>query len=105
MSETTNIDHTSVRTEPVEAQLPTVRLATAAPRLSNSEHAVVRLLAAGHTNAQIGQHLGRSEKTIRNQLTRIYAKLRVANRAQAVAVHMRMEFEQAWQSRESRLSA
>lgn len=62
------------------------------PPLTAIERAVLQRLAAGHTNAQIGQHLGRSEKTVRNRLTRVYAKLGVANRAQAVAVHMRMEF-------------
>jgi DNA-binding NarL/FixJ family response regulator len=62
------------------------------PPLTAIERAVLQRLAAGHTNAQIGQHLGRSEKTVRNRLTRVYAKLGVVNRAQAVAVHMRMEF-------------
>jgi Bacterial regulatory proteins, luxR family len=51
------------------------------------------LLAAGRTNAQIGQCAGRSEKAIRNQLTHVYAKLGVANRAEAVAVHMRAQLE------------
>ena len=60
--------------------------------LSAIERAVLQRLAAGHTNTQIGQHLGRSEKTVRNRLTRVYAKLGVSNRAQAVAAHMRMEF-------------
>ena len=60
--------------------------------LTAIERAVLHRLAAGHTNAQIGQHLGRSEKTVRNRLTRVYAKLGVANRAEAVAAHMRMEF-------------
>lgn len=63
--------------------------------LTIAEHTVLHLLACGRSNAQIGQCLGRSEKTIRNRLTRIYTKLGVANRAEAVAVHMRMEFERA----------
>jgi DNA-binding CsgD family transcriptional regulator len=50
-------------------------------------------LAASKTNAQIGHAAGRSEKTVRNQLTRVYAKLYVCNRAQAVALHLRMQFE------------
>ena len=64
--------------------------------LTTSERAVLRRVAAGNTNAQIGQHLGRSEKTVRNQLTRVYAKLGVVNRAEAVAVHLRMEFGGRW---------
>lgn len=64
--------------------------------LTAIERAVLQRLAAGHTNAQIGQHLGRSEKTVRNQLTRVYSELGVSNRAQAVAAHMRMEFGGRW---------
>ena len=66
------------------------------PPLTAIERAVLQRLAAGHTNAQIGQHLGRSEKTVRNRLTRVYAKLGVTNRAQAVAVHMRLEYGGRW---------
>jgi two-component system, NarL family, nitrate/nitrite response regulator NarL len=63
------------------------------PALNDRERRLLEWLAAGRTNAQIGQCAGRSEKTIRNQLTHIYAKLGVANRAEAVAVHMRAKFE------------
>ncbi len=59
--------------------------------LTPAERTVLHRLAAGHTNAQIGEYLGRSEKTVRNQLTRVYAKLGVGNRTAAVAMHMRME--------------
>jgi DNA-binding CsgD family transcriptional regulator len=58
--------------------------------LTQAERAILHGLAAGHTNAQIGEQLFRSAKTVRNQLTSIYAKLGVANRAEAVAVHVRM---------------
>ena len=101
MSQTTNIDHTSVRAElesPIvlslskEAQAPLMPKAADAASLTTAEHAVLYWVAAGCSNAQIGLCIGRSEKTVRNQLTRVYAKLGVANRAEAVAVHMRMEF-------------
>lgn len=62
------------------------------PALTATEHTVLRWMAVGRSNAQIGQCLARSEKTVRNQVTRIYAKLGVANRAEAVAVHVRIEF-------------
>ena len=62
------------------------------PLLTRAELGVLRRLAAGHTNAQIAQHVGRSEKTVRNHLTRVYAKLGVANRTEAVAVHLCMEY-------------
>jgi DNA-binding CsgD family transcriptional regulator len=60
--------------------------------LTAGESMLVRWLAAGRTNAQIGQCLGRSEKTVRNQLTRVYAKLGAANRAEAVALFLRGEW-------------
>jgi len=62
------------------------------PPLTAIERAAMQRVAAGHTNAQIGQHLARSKKTVRNQPARVYAKLGTVNRAQAVTVHMRVEF-------------
>lgn len=54
--------------------------------LSAREVEVVALLAQGLDNRQIGDRLCLSEKTVKNHLTRIYEKLRVANRVQAVLV-------------------
>lgn len=54
--------------------------------LSTREVEVVALLAQGLDNRQIGDRLCLSEKTVKNHLTRIYEKLRVANRVQAVLV-------------------
>jgi DNA-binding NarL/FixJ family response regulator len=94
MTHTTTIAARSVAAERGVPIVPSLsRDAPTSVPLTAAESAVLHLLANGHSNAQIGQCLRRSEKTIRNQLTRIYAKLHVANRAQAVAVHMRMEFE------------
>ena len=59
--------------------------------LTPAEHRMLQWLAAGRTNAQIGLCLARSEKTVRNQLTHLYAKLHVASRAEAVAVYLRAE--------------
>ncbi len=56
--------------------------------LTEREHRLLGLLAEGFTNAQIGQRVHRSEKTVRNQLTRIYQKLGAANRAEAVALYL-----------------
>jgi DNA-binding NarL/FixJ family response regulator len=47
---------------------------------------VLQLLARGLTNSQIGSELGISEKTVRNHVSSIFAKLRVETRARAVAV-------------------
>lgn len=93
MTHTTTLDAAAVRTALAQAPAPLMPKATdAAASLTAAERAMLHWLAAGRSNAQIGLCVGRSEKTVRNQLTRVYAKLGVTNRAQAVAVHMRMEF-------------
>lgn len=70
----------------VENALEIAEPLNAAGMLDEHERQLLDWLAAGRTNAQIGCCTGRSEKTVRNQLTRIHAKLGVVNRAQAVAV-------------------
>jgi pimeloyl-ACP methyl ester carboxylesterase/DNA-binding CsgD family transcriptional regulator len=52
--------------------------------LSAREDEVLELIAQGLDNAQIAAHLGLSEKTVRNHITVIFAKLQVENRAQAI---------------------
>jgi DNA-binding CsgD family transcriptional regulator len=62
---------------------------SAAPRrygLTSREAAVLRLLAAGRTNAQIGAELYMSPKTASVHVTSILRKLGVASRVQAAAV-------------------
>jgi len=44
----------------------------------------VRVVAAGHTNAQIARRLGVSEGTVRTHLENIYARLHVSSRTAAV---------------------
>lgn len=55
-------------------------------RLTRTEIEIVRLLSAGHSNAEIGAMRGRSPSTVRNQLHALYAKLEVGSRAEAVAL-------------------
>ncbi|MEO3785492.1 response regulator transcription factor [Actinocorallia sp. B10E7] len=54
------------------------------PELTQREHEVLGLLASGRTNAEIARRLFLSQKTVKNHLTSIFAKLQVADRAQAV---------------------
>lgn len=64
--------------------------------LSPTDHRMLERLADGCTNAAIARQLGRSEKTVRNRLTVVYRKLRVNNRAAAVAVWMRHHGGHEW---------
>jgi DNA-binding NarL/FixJ family response regulator len=52
--------------------------------LSARENELVVLLAEGLDNREIADRLCLSEKTVKNHLTRIYEKLKVGNRTQAV---------------------
>lgn len=54
--------------------------------LTAREREVLHLLARGFNNGQIGTQLDISEKTVRNHVSGIFAKLDVESRAQAVAV-------------------
>ena len=54
------------------------------PQLTAREREILDLIAAGRTNGQIAQTLFLSPKTIRNNVSNIFAKLQVAGRAEAV---------------------
>jgi DNA-binding NarL/FixJ family response regulator len=56
----------------------------AALGLTPSERAVLQLVAQGLDNRSIAQQLGKGEKTVRNQVTSIFAKLGVCTRAEAI---------------------
>ncbi|MEU1598462.1 response regulator transcription factor [Streptomyces sp. NPDC005708] len=59
------------------------------PRLSERESAVLRLVADGCTNAEIGRRLFIGESTVKTHLLRIFAKLGVDDRTAAVTSAMR----------------
>jgi DNA-binding NarL/FixJ family response regulator len=59
------------------------------PPLSPREEAVVNLLSKGLTYKQIADELGISIDTIRTYLRRIYEKLHVQSRTEAVAKYLR----------------
>lgn len=54
------------------------------PQLTAREREVLDLLAAGRSNPQIAQALFLSPKTVRNNVSNIFAKLQVADRAEAI---------------------
>ena len=56
-----------------------------APRLTPRERELAGLVAQGLDNAQIAARLGLADKTVRNALSLLYAKLGVDSRARAVA--------------------
>lgn len=54
------------------------------PDLTPRERSVLELIACGLDNLQIAAHLNVSEKTVRNNVTPVFDKLGVENRAQAI---------------------
>ena len=54
------------------------------PELTPREHEVLELLAQGQSNQAIADELTLSLKTVRNNVSTIFTKLRVADRAQAM---------------------
>jgi pimeloyl-ACP methyl ester carboxylesterase/DNA-binding CsgD family transcriptional regulator len=54
------------------------------PQLTGREREVLGLIARGLDNAQIAARLELSEKTVRNHITRIFDKIEVENRSQAI---------------------
>jgi DNA-binding NarL/FixJ family response regulator len=67
-----------------------LRRATAvATQLTSREHDVLKLLADGLSAAEIGSRIHLSESTVKSHLAKIYQKLGVTNRAQALVTAMR----------------
>jgi DNA-binding NarL/FixJ family response regulator len=54
-------------------------------RLTGHEEHILTLIAAGKTNKEIGEEMNLAEKTIKNYVSSILAKLEVARRAEAAA--------------------
>jgi DNA-binding CsgD family transcriptional regulator len=54
------------------------------PPLTSRQWDLLRLIAAGHTNAQIARRLDVSEGTVRTHLENIYERLKVSSRTAAV---------------------
>jgi len=54
------------------------------PELTAREREILELIAQGRSNADIAAHFVLSPKTVRNNVSSIFTKLRVADRAQAI---------------------
>lgn len=59
------------------------------PELTTREREVLDLIAAGRGNASIAKHLVITTKTVSNHISAIFAKLQVADRAQAIVAARR----------------
>jgi DNA-binding NarL/FixJ family response regulator len=57
--------------------------------LSIREGEVIRLIAMGHSNKEIGSQLLLAEKTVKNHITRIFSKIQVTARTQAAIYAIR----------------
>ena len=68
-----------------QAQQPLPPQNTDTPeKLSEREKEVLRMVASGHTNAEIAAHMGITPMTVNTHIRNIYRKLQVRTRAQAV---------------------
>jgi DNA-binding CsgD family transcriptional regulator len=72
-----------------QAFLDAERRRHSVPRLTPRQWELIRLLAAGHTNAQIARRLGISEGTVRTHLENIYSRLNVSSRTAAITCAFR----------------
>jgi DNA-binding NarL/FixJ family response regulator len=64
---------------------------TLAGNLSPRERHIMELLVTGHTIAEIAGHLTLTGKTVRNNLSSIYAKLQVRRQSEAILLWLRQE--------------
>ena len=58
--------------------------AAAFPSLTEREHEVLEMIAAGKGNATIAHELGISLKTVRNHVSNVFTKLQVSDRSAAI---------------------
>lgn len=73
----------------VLAGLQALRLAVGGDGLSPRETEIVRLIALGHTSAEIAAKLRLSRRTVETQRARIYDKLAITTRAELVRFALR----------------
>jgi two-component system response regulator DevR len=81
----------SLRTEPAEAPEVAPELAGLSPR----EREILALIGDGLTNREIGKRLYLSEKTVKNHISRLLAKLGVQRRVQAAVLASHLDRNEA----------
>jgi DNA-binding NarL/FixJ family response regulator len=54
------------------------------PQLTEREREILDLIARGYTNRRIARELVLAEKTVRNHVSHVFAKIQVSDRAAAV---------------------
>ncbi|MFE8947341.1 response regulator [Streptomyces sp. NPDC007856] len=77
----------SLRTDPAQTPAPPSELASLSPR----ERDILALIGEGLTNREIGKRLYLSEKTVKNHISRMLAKLGVQRRVQAAVLASHLE--------------
>ncbi|MCX5257161.1 response regulator transcription factor [Streptomyces canus] len=77
----------SLRADPAETPAPAPELAGLSPR----ERDILALIGDGLTNREIGKKLYLSEKTVKNHISRLLAKLGVQRRVQAAVLASHLE--------------
>ena len=60
-------------------------------RLTNQERRILVLIADGLTNRQIGEHMHLAEKTVKNYVSNLLAKLGMERRTQAAVFAARLD--------------
>ncbi len=75
---------TLIRPHLYQAYLDAERRRAPGPGLTPRQMQLLRLVADGHTNAQIARRLGLSEGTVRTHLENIFSRLQVTSRTAAV---------------------
>ena len=60
----------------------------ATARLTKRESEILRLVQRGRRNREIAQEVGLEEKTVKNHINSIYAKLGIASRVEAMALRV-----------------
>ncbi|WP_406173956.1 response regulator [Streptomyces sp. NBC_00996] len=81
----------SLRADPAEAPAVAPELASLSPR----ERDILALIGDGLTNREIGKKLYLSEKTVKNHISRLLAKLGVQRRVQAAVLASHLEHSDA----------